>query len=204
MTVFTTLKGKQLNYLNIKINFMTYNDIFQKIVVGIEGPYSNDKNDPGGVTVFGLTRKADPDWQGWAIVNQYQNKSGYPKNLPYDVLRAMALPYYKAKYWDFAQLDKFPIQIAAEVFDQAVNLGNSVAIRNLQRALNVLNHRGKDYPDLVKDGIFGSKTLAAVLANKNPDAVAKFMNSYQGEDYTELAEGNDKFEDFTNGWAERL
>lgn len=183
---------------------MTYNDIFQKVVVLIEGIFSNDKNDPGGETIFGLTRVADPDWQGWKIVDQYKAKSGYPKNLPYDVLIAVASPYYKAKYWDYAKLDQFPIVIAAEVFDQSVNIGDGIAIRHLQRALNILNHNGNDYPDLIEDGNFGPNTFNAVLKNKNPDAVAKYMNSFQGEYYAELAERNKKFEDFTNGWAQRL
>ena len=183
---------------------MNFNEIFQKIVVETEGLYSNDKNDPGGETVFGLTRKADPDWQGWAIVDQYKGKAGFPRNLPYDVLRAMASPYYRKKYWDFAQLDKVPIQIAAEVFDQAVNMGKGTAILNLQIALNVSNHQGKDYPDLVPDGIFGSKTLSAVLANKNPDAIVKYMNCEQGAYYINLAKKNPKFEDFTLGWSKRL
>jgi len=178
---------------------MTYNEIFHKLVVETEGFYSNDKNDPGGETVFGLTRKADPDWQGWAIMNQYRGKMGFPKNLPYDVLRAMAAPYYKAKYWDYAKLDQFPSVLAYEVFDQSVNMGKDTAIRNLQTALNILNHNGKDYPDLIEDGIFGPNTLNAVLKNKNPEAVAKYMNSFQGEYYKDLAKKNPKFEDFTNG-----
>jgi len=183
---------------------MTYNEIFQKIVVEIEGFYSNDKNDPGGETVFGLTRKADPDWQGWAIVDQYKAKSGFPKNLPYDVLRAMAKEYYKAKYWDYAMLDQFPESVAYEMFDIGVNMGKGIAVRFLQRALNILNHNGKDYPDLIEDGQFGPNTFNALKANKSPDAVAKYMNAFQGERYAELAEKNKNLEDFTNGWGKRI
>lgn len=182
---------------------MNYNEAFQKIVV-IEGMYSNDKNDPGGETVFGLTRKADPNWQGWKTVDQYRGKTGFPKNLPYDVLRAMAAPYYKAKYWDYAKLDQFPPDLAYEVFDQSVNIGNGMAIRHLQRALNILNHNGNDYPDLIEDGIFGPNTLNAVLKNKNPDAVVKYMNAFQGQYYADLAKKNPKFETFTNGWGKRI
>jgi len=182
---------------------MNFNDIFQKWIVNIEGLYSNDKNDPGGETVLGLTKDADKDWQGWKIVGQYRGKLGFPKNLPYDVLRAMALPYYKAKYWDYAHLDSVPMVLAEEVFDQSVNMGKGRAIRNLQRALNTTNHRGKDYPDLIEDGIFGSNTLNA-MQKCNAVAVQKYMNSYQGEYYTELKEKNGKFGDFTSGWAERL
>lgn len=182
---------------------MTFNDIFQKWVVKIEGTYSKDKNDPGGETVFGLTKVADPEWQGWSVVDQYRGKSGFPKNLPYDVLRAMALPYYKSKYWDYAKLDQVPIVLAEEIFDQSVNMGEGAAIRNLQRALNVLNHNGTDYPDLIEDGGFGPNTFNAMLKSNAP-AVAKYMNSYQGEFYTRLAEKNSKYEDFSNGWAERL
>ena len=183
---------------------MTFNDVFQKLVVETEGFYSNDKNDPGGETVLGLTRVADPDWEGWRIVDQYKAKKGFPKNMPYDLLRASAKQYYKAKYWDYAQLDKFPIQVAYEMFDIGVNMGKGIAVRFLQRALNVLNHNGKDYPDLVEDGIFGANTLNAALSNKNPDAVAKYMNSLQGARYLELAEKNYKLETFTNGWSKRI
>lgn len=138
---------------------MNFNDVFQKIVVEIEGFYSNDKNDPGGETVFGLTRVADLDWEGWAIVDRH---NGNHRKMPYDVLRAMAMPYYKRKYWDFAQLDKFPIEVAYQMFDIGVNMGKGIAVRFLQRTLNVLNHNGHDYPDLIEDGIFGPNTLNAM------------------------------------------
>ncbi|MGF7231259.1 putative peptidoglycan-binding domain-containing protein [Arachidicoccus sp.] len=70
--------------------------------------------------------------------------------------------------------------------------------------MNILNHNATDYPDLIEDGNFGSNTFNAVLKNKNPDAVVKYMNAFQGEYYADLAERNKKMEDFTNGWAQRL
>lgn len=186
-----------------------FNKAFNETIIPNEGKYSNDKNDNGGETVYGLTRKDDVDWEGWKIVDNYKGKSGYPNNLPYSQLLLLAQSYYKKKYWDYAQMDyaqmdKFPSQdLAKKIFSISVNMGKSIAIMFLQRALNVLNHNGKDYPNITIDGIFGTQTLSNVL-KCNVTNVLDVVKSLQGARYVALSESNSKLQDFTNGWINRM
>src|SRR5690606_25923343 len=123
-----------------------FNQAFQKVIIQMEGKYSNDKNDSGGETVWGLTRKDDSDWPGWAIVDQYKGKIGYPNNLPFDQLADLARPYWKKKAWDYAKLDEYPDQeLAEKIFRISVNMGKFWAIAFLQRSFNVLNRRASYY-----------------------------------------------------------
>jgi len=186
-----------------------FNQAFQKVIVEMEGKYSNDASDPGGETVWGLIRSDDSDWPGWKIVDQYKGKSGYPNNLPFDQLADLAKPYWKKKAWDYALLDQYPDQeLAEKVFRIGVNMGKYWGGAFLQRSLNVLNRRGKDYPDLKVDGQPGAKTLAAVNAylstNGNVSNLIKGMDGLQTARYIALGEGNEKLEDFENGWLNTI
>ena len=64
--------------------------------------------------------------------------------------RADAVAIYKRLYWLRPRLDevvKRTDRIAEELFDTGVNMGPSVAVTFLQRALTALNRSGEDYPD---------------------------------------------------------
>jgi lysozyme family protein len=78
-------------------------------VIGEEGNYSNDPNDPGGETKFGISKRAHPDVD---IVN-----------LTEDGAKAI----YKRDYWDVLGLDKLPWSVSLCLFDSAVNQGVEAA-----------------------------------------------------------------------------
>jgi len=96
-------------------------------VLDNEGFRSNDTNDSGGLTIWGLTKVADGKWQGWQLVNQYITKNPvYPHGLDdaKQTLRLLAIPYYKAKYWDVVRADEINNQdIANKIADTDVNTG---------------------------------------------------------------------------------
>lgn len=102
-------------------------------VIGVEGGYSNDPNDPGGETKYGISKRAYPD-----------------ENIPNMTLeRAKML--YKRDYWDAAKCDLTPYPLDVLVFDAAVNQGVEPAIKMLQKVLNV-----------AQDGVFGADTQRKV------------------------------------------
>ena len=101
---------------------MNFDTAFEKLV-GFEGDYSNDKDDPGGATRYGITEQV-------ARENGY---SGSMRELPLDFAKAV----YKRKYWDAIQADSLPPAVRYAVFDSAVNSGVGQATRWLQRALGV-------------------------------------------------------------------
>lgn len=182
-----------------------YTQAFDETIPNDEGKYSNDAGDSGGETVYGLTRNYDKDWNGWIAVDSYKGKPDYPNNLPYDQLLELAKPYYKTKYWDYAQMDAWQSQdLAKKCFVIAVNIYTTTAIKWLQTALNALNHNGKDYPDLTVDGVFGAKTLSAMNSCQNLANVLELVRAQQDSYYLNITMSNPANEKFINGWINRV
>jgi lysozyme family protein len=101
------------------------------VVLKHEGGYVNDPQDPGGETIFGISRRSHPE--AWA--------NGRPS-------QAQAALIYRQDYWDRCKCDELPAPIAVMVLDTAVNCGGKRAIQMLQRAI-----------DVDDDGVLGPKTI---------------------------------------------
>lgn len=175
-----------------------------------EGGWVHHGDDPGGETVFGVTRRDHPGWFGWTVVDVAKASPSFPGNLSADpALRELAERLYKKFYWDPWHGDDCPSQaIAEELFDTAVNASVAVGVRFLQRALNALNRAGRLYPDLTVDGDMGPRTLHALnilLSNRDSGSLMKAMNVLQGAYYLELTTKNERLESFIRGWlAQRV
>ncbi len=100
-----------------------------------EGPPSNDPDDPGRYTKFGISQKYHPD-----------------VDVPNLTPRA-AERIYRRKYWNKIQGESLPPDIAIVTFDAAVQHDPVEAVEFLQRALRVR-----------VDGDIGPRTLAAARA----------------------------------------
>ena len=100
---------------------------------GNEGGYSNNSNDRGGKTQYGISSRWYPDED---IPNLTRE-------------RANALLY--RDYWLAPHINQLPDEFADIVFDNGVVQGQPSAIRNLQRALGIQ-----------VDGIIGPDTLNAI------------------------------------------
>lgn len=111
-------------------------EMFDKIIVFTlqhEGGYSNDTDDPGGETQFGIARR------------YHENLD--IKNLTLEQAKKI---YYK-EYWVSSGCDDLPDRTAMVMFECAVNPGRYRAVQFLQRVIGVFD-----------DGILGPKTLKAV------------------------------------------
>lgn len=127
------------------------------LVVGIEGGYSTDPNDPGNWT------------GGKAGVGELKgtkhgiSAKAYPTldiaNLSIDDAQAI----YQRDYWSECSCDQLPWPLALFVFDCSVNQGQHMAKIVLQQALGVK-----------VDGDIGPVTLAAARA-ADAEHVALFM-----------------------------
>lgn len=113
-----------------------FDDAFE-LLIGHEGGYSNNPADPGGETMYGITKRV-------ALANGY---TGDMKLLPLSVAKDIA----KKQYWDKHQCDAFDPEVGFQIFDTAYNGGNTV--RWMQRAAGV-----------PIDGMLGPATVAAVKA----------------------------------------
>ncbi len=164
-------------------------------VLRAEGGYVDNKNDPGGITNWGITEK----------VAQENGYKGNMKDMPEKVAREI---YYK-RYVIEPGFDKVlllsPI-VAGELIDTGVNMGTKVAAQFLQRCLNAFNLQGSVYPDLAVDGDIGNVTIQALKAymtHRKADAIPVMLsalNCLQGARYIEIVESRPASENFTFGW----
>lgn len=171
-----------------------------KMIDGIldrEGGYVNHPSDPGGATNWGITQRV-------ARANGYQ---GHMSQLPKATAREIYYRQYVVRpgFLGIAEIDPM---VAEEVIDSGVNCGPDRAAKWFQTALNLFNRRGADYADIAIDGDIGSKTLGAFrgLIAKRGQTVARelmidALDGLQFGHYANLAQGNQKFEDFMPGWV---
>ena len=108
-----------------------WNTAFDLLMIN-EGGYVNNPHDKGGVTKYGISKKA------------YPNED--IENLTLD--RAKEI-YYR-DYWTRCKCDNLPDSLSIAVFDFAVNSGIKTAIKKLQIALGI-----------TADGIIGNQTVGA-------------------------------------------
>lgn len=76
-----------------------------RVILDLEGGYSNNPRDPGGETNFGIAKKWHPDLD--------------VKNMS----RKDAMDIYKEEYWNAMSLEFFPPSLRLMLFDCAVNQG---------------------------------------------------------------------------------
>lgn len=173
---------------------MTVQTYIEKLI-GREGAYSNNPDDAGGETMWGVT----------AAVARAYGYRGEMRSMP----REAAVQIYIQRYWTVPRLDQieavFPA-LAEEMLDTGVNAGPATAVKFLQRALNVLNRQAKAWPDIAVDGGVGPLTVAALrafLAERGEDGkrtLMAMMNAQQSVYYIEIAERRPANETFMFGW----
>jgi len=138
-----------------------------------EGGYTNDPDDPGGETRWGISARANPDVD------------------VADLTEEQAIDIYRTKYWLDVYDDIIAECIGAKVFDLAVNMGHGPAHVCLQRALRAVGIQIKE------DGVFGKITLKAV--NKvSPSCLLAAMRSEAAGHYRMI--GKKKY---MRGWLNR-
>lgn len=163
--------------------------------IGKEGGYSDNPNDTGGKTMWGITE----------AVARRNGYTGEMRNLS----RSVAFDIYKREYAirpGFTAVAEINSAVAEELFDTGVNMGPSIPARWLQQCLNGLNNGGKLYKDIAEDGQIGPATLGALrsyMAARGSDAtpvLLKALNCLQGARYIELARTRSANETFLFGW----
>jgi len=160
-----------------------------------EGGYTNDPNDKGGETNFGITV---------AVARAF----GYTGPMA-SMTQQVARDIYAQRYWHqprFDDVDMASELVAEELLDTGVNMGTATAGKFLQRALNVLNQGDKTYPNIAVDGGVGNMTIAALKAflaargKAGETVLVRMLNAQQSVRYIELAEANVTQESFEFGW----
>lgn len=178
-----------------------------------EGGYSNNPNDYGGETYKGISRVYWPAWTGWETIDAAKTEPGFPNNLgDISSLDNEARDFYYKEFWCHRRLGLDSIaqgsqEIAAEVFDCAVNMGAKRAATFLQMSLNTLNRDERTYDDLKVDGWAGDTThkafrSAMVVGDEN--YLLKLLLILRGHFYIERTLEDSTQETFVRGWINRL
>lgn len=164
-------------------------------LIGVEGGYANNPTDRGGPTRWGITQ---------AVARAY-GYAGDMRELPRDT----AIEIYRQRYWlepGLARVWSRAPDLAAELFDTGVNMGTATAATFLQRALNVLNRRGADFPDVTVDGRIGTLTINALdgllkqRGSTGERVLTLICDALQGARYVAIAEADPEQETFVFGW----
>jgi len=150
-----------------------FDNIFERLMKH-EGGYVNHPSDPGGETMWGVTKRVA------RAHGYYGSMRSLPKSLAKDITEKS---YYKAVKGD--QLDRL---IAWQLTDAAYNHGTRRAVKFLQAAVGAS-----------QDGLIGPRTLAAVNKMDKNDVVFLF-NAERIEFYTRLR----TWQTFGRGWARRV
>lgn len=132
------------------MKIQNFDDAFGLLMVS-EGAYSNNQADPGGETMWGITKRK-------AVENGY---TAPMKDLPQELAKAIA----KREYWDRFQCGQFHPEIGFQVFDVAYNGGPIV--KWLQQASGAK-----------VDGQLGAATIAAVRGMDRL-VITMRLNSYR-------------------------
>ena len=156
-------------------------------VIQAEGGYRvvRVEGDRGGQTCAGISRRANPKWAGWELVDQ-----GIPADDPEVVERIHER--YRNAYWNPVGAEHIDDQdLATAVFSCAVLSGPKTAVRLLQMAV------GSD-----QDGIIGPRTLAGVNAAHNGLTIAGFTLARIAR-YVAICNNDRSQSKFLLGWINR-
>lgn len=152
---------------------MNFDQAFDALI-GHEGGYSRHPDDPGGETMWGVTRRV-------AV------QEGYVGDM-HVMPREFAKQVYRRRYWDAVKADSLPEALRFAVFDAAVNSGITQAVKWLQRAV-----------DVADDGVLGPMTQQAAQRANGPRTAVQ-LTALRLDFMTSLP----TWGAFGRGWARRI
>jgi len=180
-----------------------FNVSFKKVMKN-EGGYGNDPDDVGGETYRGISRKYNPSWEGWKLIDKHSTTIVDI----FEELDNLVKKFYRQHYWEKLLCDRIDSQnLVDELFDTAVNMGVYRSSLFFQQALNYLNRNEKLYDDIVEDGRIGNNTLNVLLiylSNDNEKYILKIMNILQGMHYLSYMKKSKTQEKYVRGWLNRV
>lgn len=145
----------------------------------LEGGLAAHDDDRGGVTKYGISQRAHPTLSIEALTE------------------AQARAIYQRDYW-VPLWEKLDQAVANKLFEMAVHLGQSAAVRLTQQALRELGDR-----EITIDGRFGPQTLQAMRLTPGP-ALLRAMRTTLADHYVDLIRNDPTQLAFLKGWMRRV
>ena len=146
-----------------------------------EGGFSNDPQDPGGVTNHGVTARNWAAWMGHAVTVADMRT----------LTIAQVTPFYRAQFWQAMACAKMPAGVDLCLFDAGVNISPGRAVMLLQKVVGV-----------AADGHAGGQTALAVQGYASNHGRAALVNAYQDARAT-FYRSRAGFGHDGNGWLAR-
>jgi len=150
-----------------------------KYVIQNEGDYVFDKNDPGGETKFGISKRS------------------YPALNIKELTLEDAKEIYHRDFWQRGRFEEICDDlVTTQVLDLSVNLGIRAAVIVLQRSLRSVRM------NVQEDGLIGPETLLAV-SNSEPRCLLAAIKSEAAGYYRQIAAKSPSQQKFLKGWLNR-
>lgn len=155
-----------------------------------EGVFSNDPDDAGGKTKYGITE---------ATAKACGYKGRIEDLTPNEAERI----YYKVFWYDtkIGMIDNVEVKLLIFMF--AINKNPRRAIQCLQEGFNLVNFKGRYGPDLKTDGILGPITLKSINRLKDD---RRLLYSVRGEVvyyYRTITKRKPIFRKYYAGWLSK-
>lgn len=170
-------------------------------VLATEKGFVDHPHDKGGATNWGISLRLLK-----SLSSDKLREYGFSCEIPtIDDVRDMtfeqAKAIYRGEFWLHAPFDQIKEQdIGNYVFDMAINMGISPAIKCVQRAIwSVFKSQEK----CRVDGILGENTLKILNEFMYEDEILPAIRSERAGDYRVIVAANPEQKDFINGWLTR-
>ncbi len=164
-------------------------DLAVQIVLDHEGRLADDKDDPGGITNYGISLRYAKSL-GVTLMD-----IDHDGDVDADDIRKMTVEdakrIYKIDWWDRYGYGKLPDYLSWKVFDLSVNMGPKNAHRCLQASV------GAEI-----DGIIGPKTLKSAALTV-PRKAGIVIRAAAWEHYQNIINNNPKLKKYSLGWERR-
>lgn len=165
-------------------------------ILANEGGYSNNPNDPGGVTNHGISLRF---LKTLGLMGDIDQDGDVDADDILALSPAIAKTFYRNSFWNPHKLDKLNSQgLATKILDMGVNLGSSKANKILQSSANfcLQGHA------LKVDGVIGPKTLASVNSIDEKLLIPLLISDLSNY-YLRLCNINPALNVFLKGWLKR-
>ncbi len=159
--------------------------------IGVEGVVSDNPNDSGGFTVYGISSKWFPDVTA-------KIKEMLDANQKVAAMQ-VAKQFYEANFWLQHSCDVLPYPVNIFYFDSIINEGQAAGLSHLQTAI----HFYLDSPNTLV-GMDTPQAIAGFLRNVPVEPYTLMACTARTDHYLHLVDDIPNDRGFFRGWCNRV
>ena len=167
-----------------------------------EGVLSDDKNDKGGLTKYGVSMAYLQDLakRKPSLLMEILGTKDITRRVVREITKTQASLIFKWTFWTPYQLDELPLATAFMLYDMNVNHGPGNSIRIAQKGCNRLPSLVA--PLLIVDGKLGPKTRSALRLCACASGIHAIANERKAF-YQRIVDRDGSQRVFLRGWNNR-